>query len=77
MISLEFPSWPPPTPPPQTNRNRDSLSTFWVADVEDFSLQLAAQEVTTENLLKRVLPFFTVDGSEAYSVQWLQSQYAT
>ncbi|CAJ1395533.1 unnamed protein product [Effrenium voratum] len=34
-----------------------------------------SEEVTTENLLKRVLPFFTVDGSEAYSVQWLQSQY--
>eukprot|EP00434_Breviolum_minutum_P042936 symbB.v1.2.038241.t1/scaffold5835.1/size23238/2 len=33
-----------------------------------------SEEVTVENLLQRVLPFFVVD-KEEYSVQWLQSHY--
>jgi len=34
-----------------------------------------AEEVSLSNLLERVLPFFTVDGSDGYTVKWLHSQY--
>jgi len=33
------------------------------------------EEVSLSNLLERVLPFFPVDGSDNYNVQWLQCQY--